>query len=159
MKKVILFSGGVETLEYFSKQIGEVLASWGYEVFTFDLQDMLGSFMDLLMFCEKGEAVMITFNFIGISGESVFLRDKGLFFDEYGIKCINIVVDHPFYYHKQLGKLPKDYIQFCIDRTHIQYMKRYFPKVRMGEFLPLAGTGVFRKEGRLKAADRKMDII
>ena len=49
MKKVILFSGGVETLEYFSKQIGEVLDSWGYEVFTFDLQDMLGSFMDLLM--------------------------------------------------------------------------------------------------------------
>ena len=159
MKKVILFSGGVETLEYFSKQIGEVLDSWGYEVFTFDLQDMLGSFMDLLMFCEKGEAVMITFNFIGISGESIFLRDKGLFFDEYGIKCINIVVDHPFYYHNQLRKLPKDYIQFCIDRTHIQYMKRYFPKVKTGGFLPLAGTEIPRKERRLKAADRKMDII
>ncbi|MCI8669784.1 MAG: glycosyltransferase family 1 protein [Lachnospiraceae bacterium] len=159
MKKIILFSGGVETLEYFSRQIGEVLASWGYKVFTFDLQDMLGSFMDLVMFCEKGEAVMITFNFMGISGESVFLRDKGLFFDEYGIKCINIVVDHPFYYHKQLARLPKNYIQFCIDRTHLQYMKRYFPKVKTGGFLPLAGTEVLRKEGRLKAADRKMDII
>lgn len=159
MKKIILFSGGIETLEYFSKQIGEVLASWGYEVFIFDLQDMLGSFMDLVMFCEKGEAVMITFNFIGISGESVFLSDKGLFFDEYEIKCINIIVDHPFYYHKQLERLPKDYIQFCVDRTHLQYMKRYFPKVRIGGFLPLAGTEVFRKEGRLKAADRKMDII
>lgn len=159
MKKVILFRGGVETLEYFSKQIGESLTSLGYEVFIFDLQDMLGSFMDLLMFCEKGEAVMITFNFIGISGESVFSREQGLFFDEYGIKCINIVVDHPFYYHKQLRKLPNDYIQFCIDRTHLQYMKRYFPKVKLGGFLPLAGTEIFRKEGRLKASQRKMDII
>ncbi len=159
MKKVILFRGGVETLEYFSEQIGDTLTEMGYEVFIFDLQDMFGSFMDLLMFCEKGEAVMITFNFIGISGESIFIREQGLFFDEYEIKCINIVVDHPFYYHKQLRKLPENYIQFCIDRTHMQYMKQYFPDVKLGEFLPLAGTEIFRKDGRLKAEQRKMDII
>ncbi len=159
MKKVILFRGGVETLEYFSQQIGESLTAAGYEVFIFDIQDMFGSFTELLMFCEYGEAVLITFNFIGLSGESIFLSERGLFFDEYGIKCMNIVVDHPFYYHKQLRKLPNDYIQFCIDRTHIEYMKRYFSSVKLGGFLPLAGTEICRKTGTLKAAQRTMDII
>lgn len=159
MKKVILFRGGVETLEDFSRQIGDSLLALGYQIFIFDLNDMFTSFTELLMFCENGEAVMITFNFIGLSGEPIFQSNSGLFFDEYGIKCINIIVDHPFYYHKQLRKLPKDYIQFCVDRTHMRYMKQYFPKVKIGEFLPLAGTQVRIKGERLKASQRKTDIL
>ena len=54
MKKIILFRGGVETLEYFSKQIGDTLQNAGHEIFIFDMQDMFGSFHDLLLFCKKG---------------------------------------------------------------------------------------------------------
>lgn len=159
MKKIILFRGGVETLEYFSKQIGDTLQNAGHEIFIFDMQDMFGSFHDLLLFCKKGEGILITFNFIGLSGEPIFQRENGLFFDEYDIKCINIVVDHPFYYHKQLRNLPKDYLQFCIDRTHLAYMQTYFPTVQMGEFLPLAGTEIIRTSGRRTVEQRDIDII
>ncbi len=59
--------------------------------------------------------------------------------DIYGIKVLNIVVDHPFYYHKHLQFRPKDYMQFCIDYDHLDYMRRYFEDVDC-EFLPLAGS-------------------
>lgn len=161
MKKVILFKGGVETLEFFSLQIQDALTAKGYETFLFDMGEQFDSFNGLLQFCRRGEAVLITFNFIGLSGETIFSSDGRNFFDEYEIKCINIVVDHPFYYNSKLRKLPADYIQFCIDKTHMAYMKRFFPKVRLGEFLPLAGTSStnVQKKGYPLTEDRKIDIL
>lgn len=170
MKKIILFKGGVETLEFFSLQINDELMRLGYDTFIFDMQKQFDSFNALVRFCHRGEAVMITFNFIGLSGESIFYSSyhsnskkpgSHNFFDEYNIKCINIVVDHPFYYNKNLRSLPRDYIQFCIDRTHIKYMKRFFPKVMLGEFLPLAGTAEknIDKNGIIPIAERKIDLF
>ena len=161
MKKIILFTGGVETLAFFSLQIKEVLTARGYETFMFDISESFDSFQGLLQFCRKGEAVLITFNFIGLSGEAIFWRDGISFFDEYAVKCLNIVVDHPFYYHDKLRCLPSDYVQFCIDRTHMAYMRRFFPHVALGEFLPLAGTVSPRvqRHGCTPVADRKTNLL
>lgn len=159
IQKIIMFKGGVETLAYFSEQMKYALVKRGYEVFTFDLEDCFNSFMELLSFCKKGEAILLTFNFIGISKEEIFVRDGKMFFDEYDIPCINIVVDHPFYYHRQLNHLPKYYAQYCIDKTHVKYMETYFPKVKLLGFLPLGGTQVRNREDWSLAKDRKYDIL
>lgn len=37
-KIVIFFEHGVETLTYFSRQLAEAFARWGYEVFWMDLE-------------------------------------------------------------------------------------------------------------------------
>lgn len=140
MKKIILFKGGVETLTFFSLQLSDAFRKLGYDTFLFDMNEQFDSFNALLNFCQKGEGVMITFNFIGLSGEDIFNFDGRLFFDEYEIQCLNIVVDHPFYYHENLLHLPSRYIQFDIDRTHLSYMQRFFKHVKLGEYLPLAGT-------------------
>lgn len=31
-------------------------------------------------------------------------------------------------------------MQFCIDKKHLQYMKRFYGNIELGPFLPLAGT-------------------
>lgn len=140
MKNVVLFKGGIETLDFFSNELAKSFTEMGYKTFIFDMSNQFDSFTELLSFCKKNETIMITFNFIGLSGENVFNNRGKLFFDEYNIRCINIVVDHPFYYHKNYFHLPRNYIQFCIDRTHIEYMKRFYKTVEIGPFLPLAGS-------------------
>ncbi len=143
IKKLILFQGGVETLSYFSFRLAEAFEKLGYEVFIFDLKKDVEDYARLLWFCEAYETAMVTFNFIGISGEKIFeINNGGTFWDHRNILCLNIVVDHPFYYHKPLTNPPLHYIQFCIDRLHISYMKKFFPNISKVSFLPLAGTQV-----------------
>lgn len=159
MKKLIFFKGSVETLEFFSLQLCDAFNALGYETFVFDMKEQFDSFHALLNFCKKGEGVMITFNFIGLSGEEIFNSTDNLFFDDYEIKCLNIVVDHPFYYHENLNHLPLDYIQFDIDRTHLSYMQRFFKHVRLGEYLPLAGTSSERVKNHGYTPIHKRDSI
>lgn len=140
-QKVILFTGDTETLAYFSRRLAEYFSSLKKQVFLFDFKEELESFLKLSWFIESGNTVVITFNFIGFCGEDIFIEKNGkLIWDNREVPCINIVVDHPFYYHKFQPLLPKHYIQFSIDRNHEKYLKRFFPEIISGGFLPLAGT-------------------
>ena len=42
MKRIVLLVGGVETLAYFSIQMGNEWKRMGYKVFYFDLEDVKG---------------------------------------------------------------------------------------------------------------------
>lgn len=140
-KKVVLFTGDTETLAYFSRRLAEFFISVGKQVFLFDFEDEMNSFLKLSWFLEPESTVMVTFNFIGFCGESIFMESNGVsIWDNREIPCLNIVVDHPFYYHKFRPLLPKRYVQFSIDREHEAYLRRFFPEIVSGGFLPLAGT-------------------
>jgi hypothetical protein len=140
-KKIVLFTGDTETLAYFSRRLAEYFASLGKQVFLFDFEEEMESFLKLTWFLETGTTAMLTFNFIGFCGEDVFIEANGKsIWDNREIPCFNIVVDHPFYYHKFKPLLPKQYVQFSIDRDHETYLKRFFPEIVSGGFLPLAGT-------------------
>lgn len=140
-QKVVLFTGDTETLAYFSRRLAEYFSSLKKQVFLFDFEEELESFLKLSWFLEPRNTVVVTFNFIGFCGEDIFIEKNGkLIWDNREIPCINIVVDHPFYYHKFQPLLPKYYIQFSIDRDHQHYLERFFPEIISGGFLPLAGT-------------------
>jgi glycosyltransferase involved in cell wall biosynthesis len=59
------------------------------------------------------------------------------------MRCVNIIVDHPLYYHSKfvaLSERMREQMQiFCIDRTHVAYLRRYYPEFAV-TFLPLAGN-------------------
>jgi hypothetical protein len=147
MEKLIIFcKNAVETLTYFSMQLAEAFEAWGYETFWFDMQMAGLSAWKLRQAMEqKKEAVLLTFNFIGLSGEEElwelddFSVPRISLWEKLDIFCLNIMVDHPVYYDKALAyRLPR--IQtFCVDRDHVAYMKRFYPKTPC-EFLPLAGN-------------------
>ena len=61
MKRIVLLVGGVETLAYFSIQMGNEWKRMGYKVFYFDLEDEMNSAKKLRRFIKPGETVLVTF--------------------------------------------------------------------------------------------------
>lgn len=160
IKKIVLFTKGIETLWFFSEQMGKTFELLGYEVFYFDQCKEYRSLSDLIWFCEPGVTAAVSFNFDGCSGEEYFIDSEGIsFFDARDVLFINIVVDHPFYYHKFVPYLPQKYIQISIDREHEAYLERFFPQIRRGPFMPLGGTSLWKKNTLPGWDDRKYDIV
>jgi len=158
--KLILFKGGVETQEYFSLELAKTFIKIGYDIFFYNLLYDECSYIELNEFCKIGTIAMFTFNFNGIAGEKYLYRqDNSNFWDEHNIPCYNMVVDHPFYYHQYIEKTPKLYYQISIDRFHEAYMKRYFPTIGLGGFLPLGGTHLETGEALIPMKERPMDIV
>jgi glycosyltransferase involved in cell wall biosynthesis len=162
IKRVILFKGDIETTGYFSMQMEKTFLREGYETFFYDYEKVAESTKKLLSFIRKGSTAVITFNFHGLCGESEIIYDeekKEYIWDAFGIPCINIVVDHPFYYHHFVNKLPRHYIQISIDKNHEKYLEEFFPSIERGPFLPLAGTSLFEAGDYKPIAERSMEIV
>ena len=99
MKKIMFFEGDIETQGYFSQQIAEAMKNLGHEVFIYDLSKAWSSTERFFRFFEKGNTVLINFNFHGMSGEAYFLDENDtMMWDALDIPSYNIVVDHPMYY-------------------------------------------------------------
>lgn len=161
MKRMVMVVGGVETLEYFSYQMGKTLAGMGYLVFYYDLKDEAQSAKRLKKFIRTGETVLVTFNFEGLEKEpGVYKEGLGYIWDAYRIPCYNIAADHPYYYHDRLVDLPKEYHHISIDRFQEAYFKEFYPEFHHLGFLPLAGTELpVASLSEEQSTDRYMDVI
>lgn len=164
IEKVVLIKNAVETLGYFSEQIALELQEQGIEVYFVDYEDLYESIEGLKRFVTRGNTAIITFNFIGYSGEDVFLQESGAtIWDGYGMSGFNILVDHPLYYHPKLEQAPEGMTVFCLDREHVQYIKRFYPDIKV-KFLPTAGNilleqGWNYEEQLIPYGKRKYDVI
>lgn len=160
MKKIVMFDGEIETQQYFTYQMRKEFQRLGHEVYTFNLSKTSESLTGLMRFVERGNTALVCFNFHGITPGDIFLdeQDGSWFWDGIDCTCYNIVVDHPFYYHRFLDMAPKRYVHISIDRKHDAYMQKYFPEKLRIPFLPLAGTE-YHPEGYLPVSERKTDIV
>ncbi len=155
----MLFEGDIETQGYFSIQLAEAFEKMGHQTYIFDLSRPWSSTNRFFDFFEKGNTVLINFNFHGMSGEEIFLDESDrMMWDALRIPSYNIVVDHPMYYHHFLARHPKDYHHISIDRNHEKYMKRFFPEIQNGPFLPLAGTQLYPNKSYVPAQYRRYDV-
>lgn len=160
MKKILFFEGDIETQGYFSRQIAEAMQAIGHDVFLYDLSSPWSSTEKFFRFFEKGNTVLINFNFHGMSGEEFFLDENDrMMWDALDIPSYNIVVDHPMYYHHFLEKVPANYHHISIDRNHEKYMERFFPEIARGPFLPLAGTELYPNRSNTPIAYRRYDVM
>ncbi len=136
--KLIMFSGNLEALDLFSDKLKDGFVKLGYEIFDFNLKDALSSMGKLYEFI-KGEPVkaFISFNstFYSLNTPSGVNMWEAL-----NIPCINILVDHPFWYHDILDNMPSNGVVICIDDNHRKYVERFFPQIPVTCFLPHAGT-------------------
>lgn len=160
MKKIIFFEGDIETQGYFSLRIAEAMKEIGHEVFVFDIsKPWTSTELFFKNFFEKGNTVLINFNFHGMSGEEYFIDENGIsMWEDLEIPSYNIVVDHPMYYHHFLAKVPSNYHHISIDRNHEKYMKRFFPNIEHAAYLPLAGTELYPNKSRVPISCRKYDV-
>lgn len=138
--RVVLFKNAVETLGYFSEQIAIELEQQGIETYFIDYDNLYQTLEELPHFLKKGSAALLTFNFIGLSGEEVFLTEEGVtIWEACEMRILNILVDHPMYYHDKLEKIWRNMKVFCIDREHVSYIGRFYQHVDC-TFLPSAGN-------------------
>lgn len=159
MKKLLFFTGDIETQGYFSLQIAEAMRALGHQVFIYDLSKPWESTEQFFRFFEKGNTALINFNFHGMSGEPYFLDENDTtMWEALDIPSYNIVVDHPMYYHHFLEKVPANYHHISIDKNHETYMRRFFPEIENGPFLPLAGTKLYPRKSNVPIACRKYDV-
>ena len=159
ISKIIMFVGGVETLDYFSMRMGEEYKRMGYQVFYYDLQDVTAA-KKVRKYIRSKETIMITFNFEGLEQENgIYEPSRGYLWQQLGVPCYNIVADHPYFYHDRLENLPRDYHHISIDKNHRAYLRKYYPKYDDFGFLPLAGTPLCSKEEQKLIADRNTDVL
>lgn len=163
MKKIVMVTGGVETLEYFTLRMGETFKNLGYAVFYLDLKDAKNSAKRACRFIKPGETALVTFNFEGLEKEEgVYREGLGYIWDSYGIPCYNIAADHPYYYHDRLKELPKTYRHISIDREQEAYFRKFYPEFEHRGFLPLAGSMLPASElfsDRKDSEGRTIDVI
>lgn len=137
-RRLVFFHSELDTLNLFSNQLKQEFENLGYETFEFDLAQSalsLGLLYDFIQ--DGGVTAMIGFNmpFFGMqlpSGEKVW--------EVLDIPCINILVDHPYWYHNLLMRTPRTGIVLSIDRNHSHYIERFYPGIPCTGFLPHGGT-------------------
>ena len=120
IRKIIFIKNAVETLGYFSEQIARELERNGYETCFIDYERMYESMDVMLHFLDREETALVTFNFIGLRGEAVFQTESGRsIWQEENLPILNILVDHPLYYHSCLKEAGERMRVFCVDREHV----------------------------------------
>lgn len=157
---------GVETLDYFSRQMADTFTAKGVKVFFHDLKNPEYSARKLKKFIKTGETALVTFNFEGLEKEAgIYRPGEGYLWDNYQIPCYNIAADHPYYYHDKLifenyfADLPEQYHHISIDRNHEKYMKEFYPEYRTAGFLPLAGTKLETQRGKEFLQKRSRNVL
>lgn len=154
-KSIVLFHSELDTVNLFSEQLKHEFTELGYEIYEFDLCDLtrsLGLFYEYMK--EHPITAMIGFNstLYGLklpSGKNVW--------ETLGIPCINVLMDHPFWYHDMMMRTPSTGIVLCVDRNHMNYVNRFYPNIPSNGFL--AHGGITFSGTHKPIAERKIDIM
>lgn len=158
--KIVLMTRGTETLDYFSRQLEPAFQKLGYRTFLFDQTLEEESAEKLYSFVGHSDTILVTFNFDGIHYDAALFDNFGqVIWDKYNIPCVNIAVDHPFYYPSILAIQNENFYAVSIDRYHMQYMDKYYPKLHNSLFLPLGGTSLTPSGNYKPLSERTYDIV
>lgn len=155
---IILIRGAVETLEYFSLEMAKAFEKAGLHVWFWDMAAPLQSRESFERLIPGKDLVFLTFNFIGLSGESQFsYGEQESIWEHFGVRSYCIMVDHPMYYHRQLSADIQNLTLICIDRDHQRFTQEYYPFYGTVLFLPLAGTELPGE--KIPYHDRSIDVL
>lgn len=152
--------GGTETLDYFSREMEKEFQHMGCQTFLFDQEQEEESAEKLSRFAGYSDSILITFNFDGLRYETALFDGFGnLFWEERDIPCVNIAVDHPFFYPEFLDIQPENFHAVSIDRYHQKYLQKYYPRISSSCFLPLGGSSLYSDGSFPPLEKRSYDVV
>lgn len=154
-KNLVLFHGQLETLNFFTKQLQLAFEQLGYDIYLFDLQNSVQSLGKFYAYYQSHRVhAMIGFNcaFFGLKTAT-----NVSVWEQLQIPCINILVDHPYWYRDILLNSPVNSAILCIDQNHMQFVSRFYPQIAITGFLPHGGTLPCDKLKPISA--RNIDIL
>ncbi len=152
--RIIFMTGLYDILDIFTYELIDEFNKMGYETFEFDTSDMRTSLGKLYDFIKEPVKAVITFNNLGYNMELVEGHNV---WEQLGIPCINILMDHPFCHKKALDASPANAIVLCVDRNHMKYLQRFYPQIPIVGFLPHGGKKKYSEHKKI--ADRDIDVI
>lgn len=154
LKRLVFFSGVYDTLDLFTFELKREFECMGYETMVFDVGNMAQGLQALAEFAAKPVKAVITFNNLGFNME---LHPGKNIWEELGIPCVNILMDHPFCYKEALDQAPANAVVLCTDRNHMRYLERFYPAIPVIGYLPHAGKEVSNHKKPL--SERSIEVL
>lgn len=132
MRFLIIYSKPIcyNSLEMFTSVLSDSLRKLGHEVdnmISFDRVERLEPFFDkvydrIIDFNSNLPTMKLE------DGTSVLSHLKGEFY--------NYLLDHPLYHHRPLSSEVEQNV-ICVDRKHVDYIKKYYPHIKNVLFIPI----------------------
>lgn len=154
MKRLIFFVGVYDTLDLFTEELNAAFSKKGYETIILDVRNMQESLAKLAEFVKQPVMAAITFNNLAFNME---LKQGENIWEQLDIPCINILMDHPCFYHEALVHAPCNSVVLCTDINHMKYVQRFYPNILVSGFLPHAGC--IHTERYKKLEKREIDVL
>lgn len=159
-RRFLLFYAGNEKgyyrdTKHFTDEISGALRRMGHETFICDLLEGSHGAENLETYERAGVDAVLTFN-----GEALEREGMWRHWNQLGALVVNIFMDAPFHIDLCSYMNSPDierYLLLCPDENHVEFVKRYFPKVTHVEFMPHGGTPAGGKPIPWK--EKPMDLL
>ena len=160
IKRVLLFHGNEicnNTLNVFADKLAASLEHRNIDVGFVDL-NAEGSELaeEYIREMNKGFDVAIAFN---SCGQHETTMDGINVFEYMHVPFCNWILDHPCEHAEDILSNVKNYHVICLDRDHVNFVRRYFPNIAGAHFLPLGASGQNFDPSFEAFSNRKYDIV
>lgn len=157
--RIAMFYTDTESFNFFTDQLNYELQQKGHETFILDMMnppaDSPHSYLNFVAFASKKVHAAICF-------DGMCTRDEILIgiWNAWNTIVVDILMDPPLRFHPTLDNHPKNYLLFCCDKDHVDYVKRYFSdKISHVAFMPHVGAIPKQDSPILPYSKRKYDIL
>lgn len=157
--RIVLFYSATESLNFFTDTLAYELQKRGHETFILDLADpeknVPHSFVEFSQFTDKKVDIAICFDGLG-TREDMYID----IWNRHQTVVVDILLDPPLRFHVTMEKHPQNYLLFCCDRDHVEYVKKYFGQaVPHVDFMPHVGVVPQNEVPVIPYRMKKYDIL
>lgn len=152
--RLVLFYGVHDTIDLFTRELYYAFLGMGYECLFFDTRTIPAGLSTLSDFLSRPVTAAIAFNNLAFNMEIIEGQN---IWDTLSIPFINILVDHPYCFPEALLDAPDTAIVLTIDKNHMDYVSRFYPRVPMSGFLPHGGRTITTDAKDIR--ERGIDVL
>lgn len=157
--RIVLFYTEVESFNFFSNVLSKELQKRGHEIFILDLLNPPAenphSYVRFSQFASAKVDAAVSFDGLGIKDDLLI----GIW-NAYQTVVVDIFMDPPLRFHTAMEKHPQNYLMFCCDWDHVEYVKKYFGQsVPCVGFMPHVGVMPDQNIPVIPYAQKKYDVL
>lgn len=157
--RIVLFYSLTESFNYFTDQLVREFQARGHETFVLDLPAIdpvnPATFQPFIDFISRRIDAVVCFDGLGLR-QDMFIEA----WDSWDAVTVDILMDPPLRFHPTLERHPRNYLLYCCDRNHVDYVKRYFAQtVTHVDFMPHVGVMPDETIAVIPWEKKKYDIL
>lgn len=152
-RRYIFFRGLLDTLDLYTDEFVKIFTGKDAECLVVNALQIEEEMIRLKAFLINEVTAVISLNNVGLHLE--FEEERNIW-DQYQIPFFNIMMDHPFHYKTALDSAPEQMVLLCMDRNHVEYVKRFFINIKKVYFFPHAGI---ERCQHIPISERKIDVL